>query len=70
MPATTPHHCSKACVCPIHDTPLIYAPRFDDHACQDAHCVLGGGSAPVFLNVNSRDYLLWAAGEQGTWVDG
>lgn len=61
MPATAPHHCDETCVCPIHDTPLIYAPRLDDHACQDPGCVLGGGTAPVFFNVNSRHYLLQAA---------
>lgn len=42
----TPHACDETCVCPIHETPLIYAPSIDDHACQDIECVFGHGTKP------------------------
>jgi hypothetical protein len=37
------HRCTDQCVCPIHGTPLIYAPESGEHACQDATCVHGHG---------------------------
>lgn len=42
------HRCGDRCICPIHETPLIYAPGKDDHACQDVDCVHGhGGFDPI-----------------------
>jgi len=38
MPAVSGHRCDESCVCPAHDTPLIYWPAGDDHACQDPDC--------------------------------
>lgn len=32
------HTCGERCVCPIHGTPLLYAPAQDEHACQDPDC--------------------------------
>lgn len=32
------HVCGDGCVCPIHGTPLLYAPNGGDHACQDPEC--------------------------------
>jgi hypothetical protein len=41
------HECDDRCVCPVHGTPLLYAPSKDDHACQDVDCVHGhGGVTP------------------------
>jgi hypothetical protein len=62
MPATAPHRCDETCVCPIHDTPLIYAPAIDDHACQDADCILGGGTA---VAVGRRFSFIQARWEHG-----
>jgi len=42
---THQHQCSDLCVCPVHGTPLFYAPASDDHACQDIDCVYGHGGA-------------------------
>lgn len=39
----TRHACDDTCVCPVHGTPLIYAPAWDDHACQDITCEYGHG---------------------------
>jgi hypothetical protein len=38
-----PHVCDDRCTCPVHDTPLIYSPTQDDHACQDVTCKHGHG---------------------------
>lgn len=39
-----PHRCDPdRCVCPRHGTPMIYAPRSDEHACQDVSCPFGHG---------------------------
>jgi hypothetical protein len=57
MAATMPHRCDETCVCPIHGTPLIYAPLIDDHACQDARCVLGRGADPTGPYGPSRRYF-------------
>jgi hypothetical protein len=72
MAATTPHHCTGSCVCPIHDTPLIYAPLIDDHACQDAKCVLGGGTDPTRFGSGRRFDFIQARWEHGhdDMVDG
>lgn len=40
---TMDHVCDDRCVCPVHQTPLFYAPSVDDHACQDVTCVHGHG---------------------------
>jgi hypothetical protein len=41
------HVCDDRCLCPVHGTPLLYAPSTDDHACQDVDCVHGrGGLTP------------------------
>jgi hypothetical protein len=37
------HHCDDRCICPIHQTPLYYAPQDDTHACQDPTCVHAHG---------------------------
>lgn len=39
----TNHSCDDGCVCPIHHTPLYYAPASNDHACQNADCEWAGG---------------------------
>lgn len=44
---TGPHRCDESCVCPVHGTPLIYSPHWDDHACQDVNCRYGHGGFPV-----------------------
>lgn len=38
-----PHACDDRCACPRHGTAMIYWPRGDDHACQDADCPYGHG---------------------------
>lgn len=40
------HICDDGCACPIHDTPLIYWPHGDEHACQDVTCEHGHGMVP------------------------
>jgi hypothetical protein len=37
--------CDERCVCPVHSTPLLYAPASDEHACQDVNCRHGHGMA-------------------------
>lgn len=37
------HQCDYVCVCPVHETPLFYAPHHDLHACQDPTCVHAHG---------------------------
>lgn len=49
-------------MCPIHDTPLIYAAVIDDHACQDGGCVLGSGTA---VGVGRRFSFIQARWEHG-----
>lgn len=65
MPATTPHRCDETCVCPIHDTPLIYASAIDDHACQNASCPLGLGTAQNIFGSGLRYYFIEARWEHG-----
>jgi hypothetical protein len=62
--AATIHRCNERCVCPIHGTPLIYAPTLDDHACQDGDCVLGGGTVPIY-NAEIRYVFIQARREHG-----
>lgn len=47
----TPHACDETCVCPFHQTPLIYAPSIDDHACQDIECTFGHGMKPQLIGL-------------------
>lgn len=37
------HECDDNCICPIHKTPLFYAPISNIHACQDVECIHGHG---------------------------
>ncbi|MFE7963390.1 hypothetical protein ACFU0X_10105 [Streptomyces cellulosae] len=37
------HVCGAECVCPLHGTPLLYAPAANVHACQDPDCPHGHG---------------------------
>lgn len=37
------HACDENCVCPRHETPMIYWPHGDDHACPDITCPYGHG---------------------------
>lgn len=46
MTRTTPHTCTARCVCPVHQTRLVYSPLHDDHACQDPDCVYAHGMNP------------------------
>jgi hypothetical protein len=39
------HRCDYVCVCPVHETPLLYCPGTDEHACQDPSCVHAHGVA-------------------------
>lgn len=41
------HRCTDRCRCPIHETPLIYWPAGDDHACQDSDCEYAQGFKPI-----------------------
>jgi hypothetical protein len=34
----TDHRCDERCVCPVHETELMYAPAWDEHACTDIYC--------------------------------
>lgn len=43
MADRTPHRCDERCTCPIHGTPLYYAPSAHVHACQDSTCEHAGG---------------------------
>jgi hypothetical protein len=43
MAPVSQHVCDDDCVCPIHHTPLYYAPASNDHACQDSACQWGAG---------------------------
>ncbi len=45
--AGQPHRCSASCRCPVHATPMIYSPAYDDHACQDVNCMYGHGVRAV-----------------------
>lgn len=47
MTAHLPHRCTDRCRCPIHETPLVYWPAGDDHACQNADCEFAQGFKPV-----------------------
>lgn len=38
-----PHRCDERCVCPTHQTPLLWWPAGKDHACQDADCEYSHG---------------------------
>jgi hypothetical protein len=49
------HLCSDLCVCPVHGTPLFYAPASDDHACRDNDCKYGHGGA--IGGADRRDWL-------------
>lgn len=46
--AGRPHVCDDLCVCPIHDTPLLYAPASNEHACQDPDCEHAHGIDPLW----------------------
>lgn len=37
------HHCDYVCICPVHETPLLYCLGTDEHACQDPECVHAHG---------------------------
>lgn len=39
--------CDERCVCPVHDTPLLFSPASGEHACQDADCRHGHGMEPA-----------------------
>jgi len=39
------HQCDYVCVCPVHETPLLYCPSTGEHACQDPRCVHAHGVA-------------------------
>lgn len=71
MDAVPRHRCDATCVCPIHQSPLLYAPAIDDHACQEATCVLANGTAPVY-DASLRYYFIQARWEHGhgALVDG
>jgi hypothetical protein len=43
------HKCDERCICPIHRTPLIYAPGPNEHACQDIDCTYGHGLETVLM---------------------
>lgn len=43
MSQTPEHRCDERCVCPVHQTPLLYSPSHNDHGCLDAACVHGHG---------------------------
>lgn len=49
-----PHVCDDRCVCPTHDTPLLYWPAGDEHACQDRDCEhahgMGSQSGPPWTH--------------------
>jgi hypothetical protein len=47
MDDIVPHCCTNRCRCPVHQTPLIYWPGGDDHACQDADCEYAHGFKPA-----------------------
>jgi hypothetical protein len=47
---TKAHVCDDWCICPLHETPLLYAPAHGDHACQDIECVHAhGGVIPGLI---------------------
>ena len=58
------HRCHDGCVCPIHRTPLLYAPAHDQHACQDPKCVHAHGIVgpspeevrSVFADIQAKVY--------------
>jgi hypothetical protein len=71
------HRCDDDCTCPIHGTPLLYAPASDAHACQDPDCEHAHGfalySGPIFVDVAvlraARDLALVAPPEyQRAWA--
>jgi hypothetical protein len=45
------HVCDETCVCPFHQTSLIYAPSTEDHACQDIECLFGYGMKPKLIGL-------------------
>lgn len=63
---TAQHDCTEKCQCPIHHTPLIYAPGTDDHACQDASCPLGHGLMKWPVTIR-EDYGTWDLACDG-WI--
>lgn len=46
---TDRHRCDDSCVCPIHDTPMLYAAATARHACQDPDCIHAHGVDLVAL---------------------
>ncbi|WP_329492490.1 hypothetical protein OG618_36985 (plasmid) [Kitasatospora sp. NBC_01246] len=60
MTRSQAHQCDDLCVCPVHLTPLLYAPVAGDHACQNADCEHGhGGFNPgaALLEEAIRKYI-------------
>ena len=49
----TDHRCDERCVCPIHETELMYAPAWNEHACTDIYCEFAHG-----LEDNIFDWML------------
>jgi hypothetical protein len=43
MMSLSTHRCDDDCTCPIHKTPLFYAPASNEHACQDPDCIHAQG---------------------------
>jgi hypothetical protein len=43
---TAEHRCGPRCICPIHETRLIWWPSGREHACRDVECVHGRGGLP------------------------
>ena len=37
------HRCDNLCVCPVHETPLLFALYSGEHVCQDRDCVHAHG---------------------------
>ena len=53
-PAGADHACDEFCRCPVHRTPMIYAPSADEHACQDIDCEYGHGTYRALANQEAR----------------
>ena len=61
------HRCDRLCVCPLHQTPLIYWPAGNDHACQDVDCQYGhGGCNPSIWDVLDRQRRVSVPGQTDT----
>jgi hypothetical protein len=50
------HRCDERCTCPVHGTPMYFAPSTGEHACQDVDCKYGHGYETVVDQELMREF--------------